>query len=265
MPLKIFIWLLLCKQCIKDNLSHGGKSGSRLIFWYRAYPWLLSGWVLSKGALVLLSYCTVLVLGSISASWFILCKGWMNCLQAEQLSFTCSGVPQALPPQVTLLGATWGSQVPLQCCRCPQCTWGHCEARDCHLPPLPSLRCPHSFYGHVWSSPVYSELQSQPQGLPYRQPGRAAGQMLPHHCISERHREQPVLKHPTCACQSQHRKAILREKQPFSSPFTSVTSSVSDQIPSFALETFQNSPNLCKFSVCLFLSLWWLAIFSSSY
>lgn len=220
---------------------------------------------LSRCCVVSLSCCTVLVLGSILASWFTPCKGCMDCLQAQKLSSTCSGVPQALPLQITLLGATWGNQAPLQCCRCPQCNREHCKVRDCHLLPPTALRCIYSYYGHMYNSPVDSELESQPQGLPYRQSGRAAEQLLPHHCISERHSEQPGLSHPTCACQSQHRKAALREKQPFSSPLTFVTSSASRQIPSFALETFQSSPNLCKFSVCLFLSLWWLAIFSSSY
>lgn len=175
-----FFLLLLCKQCIKDNLSQGGKSGSQwLIFWYRAYPWLPSGWVLSEGALVSLSYCSVLVLGSILASWFTPCKGYMDCLQAEKLSSTCSGVPQALPLQITLLGAPWGNQAPLQCHRCLQCSRGHCRARDCHLA-LTSLRCLYSCYGHMYSSPVYSELQAQPQGLPYRQSGRAAAATLLH-------------------------------------------------------------------------------------
>lgn len=68
-----------------------------------------------------------------------------------------------------------------------------------------------------------------------------------------------------CAPEGQHRKAAPWKKQPSSAPLTSVTSPVSDQTPSVGLEAFQISANLCKFSVCLFLSLWCLAIFSSSY
>lgn len=68
-----------------------------------------------------------------------------------------------------------------------------------------------------------------------------------------------------CALEGQHRKAAPWKKQPSSALLTSVTSPVSDQTLSVGLEAFQISANLCKFSVCLFLSLWCLAIFSSSY
>lgn len=49
------------------------------------------------------------MLSSILASWFTPCKGYMDCLQAQKISSSCSGVPQALPLQVTLLRATWGN------------------------------------------------------------------------------------------------------------------------------------------------------------
>lgn len=174
-------------------------------------------------------------------------------MQAEKLFSTCSGVPQAVPVQATLLGATWGNQAPLQCCRCLQCNRGHCKARDRHLLPLISQVPLLILWPHIQLSIVLRNGVTA-LGCALQAVRRAARQLLPHHCISEA-RGQPGLSHPTCACQSQHRKAALREKQPSSSPFTFVTSSASDQIPSFALETFQNSPNLCKFSVCLFLSL----------
>lgn len=174
-------------------------------------------------------------------------------MQAEKLSSTCSGFPrQSLckPPCWELPGETR----PLCSAVGVYNATGDTVRPGTVISYHSHLRCLYSYYGHIYSSPLYSEMESQPSGVPYRQPGEQPGSCC-HTTAFQRHRGQPGLSHPTCACQSQHRKAALREKQPSSSPFTFVTSSASDQIPSFALETFQNSPNLCKFSVCLFLSL----------
>lgn len=107
----------------------------------------------------------------------------------------------------------------------------------------------------------HAEPESQPQGPPCGQSGRAA-------CWHTAAFWRGAVSSQGSVIPCVHVK-FNTGRQPSGKnnlpppPLTFVTSSVSDQTPSFALATSQSSTNLCKFSVCFFLSLWCLAIFSS--